>query len=78
MLTRKQLECYRAMEAYYKRNGVMPSYEELADLVGYKSKSGVHRLVEALETRGVLFKLKGCARATRLLPLNQATEKGQQ
>lgn len=69
MLTPKQLECYRAMEGYKSRNGVMPSYRELMELLGLKSLSGIHRMVEGMEERGALQRLPDRARAIRLLPL---------
>ena len=70
MLTPKQLECYRAMEAYKARNGVIPSYRELMEILGLNSLSGIHRMVAGMEKRGAIQRLRGQARAIRLLPLD--------
>lgn len=67
MLTRKQKECYEAMVAYEKRNGVIPSYDELMDILGLNSKSGIHRLLTGLEERGAIQRIPNRARAIRLL-----------
>ena len=69
MLTKRQKQLYDAMKDYSARNGgVMPSYDELTDMVGLKSKSGVHRLVLALEERGAIRRLPGRARAIAIIP----------
>ena len=70
MLTKQQLKCYNAMKDYKARNGVIPSYDELVDLMGLKSKSGVHRMVVSMELRGAIERIPGMARAIRLLPLH--------
>ena len=78
MLTRKQLDCYNAIKAYKSRNfGVAPSYDELLDLLGLKSKSGVFRLVSALEERGAIKRIPNRARAIKLLPLDELTDNAQ-
>lgn len=69
MLTQKQLEAYNAMKAYKDRNGVIPSYEELADMIGIKSKSGVHRLIMGLEERGAIRRIPNRARCISLKKL---------
>lgn len=66
MLTRKQLELYQIIKGYKERNGVVPSYEEMADMIGQKSKSGIHRMIVALERRGAIQRLPHCARAISL------------
>ena len=70
MLTMKMLKAYRAMEDYKKRNGVMPSYQEMTELFGVKSKSEVARLIISLEERGAIQRIPNRARAIRLLPLD--------
>ena len=69
MLTRKMLKLYRIMEEYKARNGVMPSYQEMSDMMELHSKSGIHRLILALEERGALVRLPDRARAIALRPL---------
>jgi repressor LexA len=66
MLTRKQLDLYESMKAYKDRNGIMPSYDEMADMIGLKSKSGIHRMILALEDRGAIYRRAGRARAISL------------
>lgn len=69
MLTKKQLQLYRLMEDYKQRNGIMPSYEEMQEMIGLKSKSGVHRLITGMEARGVIRRFPNLARAIELKPL---------
>ena len=69
MLTPKMLQLYRVMEAYKARNGVMPSYQEMADMMGINSTSGIQRLILGLEERGALVRLPNRARAIALRPL---------
>jgi len=52
MLTAKQAECLTAIERHIANTGTAPSYEELGRTLGQRSKSGVHRLILALEERG--------------------------
>ncbi len=69
VLTRKMLKLYRIMEDYKERNGVMPSYDEMVDMMGVKSKSGINRLIESMEERGAIERIPRKARAIRLLDL---------
>ena len=69
MLTPKMLKLYRIMEDYKARNGVMTYYEEMVDMMGLKSKSGINRLIISMEERGAIKRLPNQARAIRLLPL---------
>ncbi len=69
MLTAKQLELLRFIDARLKATGVSPSFEEMKQALGLKSKSGVHRLVEALEERRFLRRLANRARALEVLRL---------
>lgn len=67
MLTPKQLACFQAIKSYTARNGYAPTYEELADTLGLKSKSGVSRLVLGLEARGKLRRIPNRARAFEVI-----------
>lgn len=63
-LTRKMRELYDFIVAYsQENNGVAPSFDEMKDAVSLASKSGVHRLITALEERGVIRRLHNRARA---------------
>ena len=64
MLTRKQRELLMFLEERISQSGVTPSFEEMKDKVGLKSKSGIHRLISALEDRGFIKKLPFKARAS--------------
>jgi repressor LexA len=63
MLTRKQHELLKFIDERVKRDGVAPSFDEMRDAVNLKSKSGVHRLITALEERGFIRRLPHRARA---------------
>jgi repressor LexA len=52
MLTKKQKQLLNYIGTFQSRNGVTPSYEEMKDALELKSKSGIHRLILALEERG--------------------------
>lgn len=68
MLTRKQRELLDYIGAFVATEGAAPSFEEMKDALGLKSKSGVHRLVSALEERGFIRRLPNRARAIE--PIN--------
>lgn len=70
MLTRPMLKLYNVMKDYYDRNGFMPSYEEMNDMMGLNSKSGINRLIVGMEERGAIQRIPNKARAIRLLPLD--------
>ena len=82
MLTKKQRELLMFLEERISQSGVTPSFEEMKDKVGLKSKSGIHRLISALEDRGFIKKLPFKARAIEILklpnikqrPLDEKTE----
>jgi repressor LexA len=63
MLTRKQHELLTYINARLSESGVSPSFEEMKDALDLKSKSGVHRLISALEERGFIRRLPNRARA---------------
>jgi len=67
MLTRKQHELICYIEDRLAETGVSPSFEEMKEALDLKSKSGVHRLINALEERGFLRRLPNRARALEIL-----------
>ena len=69
MLTKKQHELLLFLEEKIAQSGVTPSFEEMKNKVGLKSKSGIHRLISALEDRGFIKKLPFKARAIEILKL---------
>ncbi|MSO92132.1 MAG: transcriptional repressor LexA [Rhodospirillales bacterium] len=74
MLTRKQYELLVFIDARLKAGGVSPSFDEMKDALGLKSKSGIHRLITGLEERGFIRRLPHRARALEVvrLPENMA------
>lgn len=69
MLTKKQHELLDFIHARVTDTGVSPSFDEMKDALGLKSKSGVHRLITALEERGFIRRLPNRARALEVLRL---------
>ena len=67
MLTRKQHELLLYINERLSETGVSPSFEEMKDALDLKSKSGVHRLISALEERGFIRRLANRARALEVL-----------
>jgi repressor LexA len=67
MLTRKQHELICFIEDRLATTGVSPSFEEMKEALDLKSKSGVHRLISALEERGYIKRLPNRARALEIL-----------
>ena len=67
MLTQKQKELLNYISNFQNRNGVTPSFEEMKDALSLKSKSGIHRLVIALEERGFVKRLAHKARALEII-----------
>ncbi|MAU42022.1 MAG: repressor LexA [Kordiimonas sp.] len=72
MLTRKQHDLLILINDRLQQTGVAPSFEEMKDAVGLKSKSGIHRLINALEERGFIRRLPNRARALEVLRLPDA------
>ena len=66
MLTRKQHELLTYINERLAEDGVSPSFEEMKDALDLKSKSGVHRLISALEERGFIRRLANRARALEI------------
>ncbi len=75
MLTRKQLELLDFIKQRMDRDGVPPSFDEMKDALDLKSKSGIHRLITALEERGFIRRLAHRARALEIVKLPEAMEK---
>jgi repressor LexA len=67
MLTRKQHELLRFIHDRLKEDGVPPSFDEMKDALDLRSKSGIHRLIMALEERGFIRRLPNRARALEVL-----------
>lgn len=69
MLTRKQHELLVYIDRHLKQTGFSPSFEEMKEALHLKSKSGIHRLISALEERGFLARRRHRARALEVLRL---------
>jgi len=69
MLTRKQHELLRFINERLKETGVPPSFDEMKDALDLRSKSGIHRLITALEERGFIRRLANRARAIEVIRL---------
>ena len=76
MLTRKQLELLRYIHERLKETGVPPSFDEMKDALDLRSKSGIHRLITALEERGFIKRLPNRARALEVIKLPEAMGQG--
>jgi repressor LexA len=72
MLTRKQLELLLFINSRLKEDGVPPSFEEMKEALNLQSKSGVHRLIVALEERGFLKRMPNRARALEVIKLPES------
>ncbi|QMW21776.1 transcriptional repressor LexA [Sandaracinobacteroides saxicola] len=78
MLTRKQHELLVFINDRLAETGVSPSFEEMKEALALKSKSGVHRLIGALEEREFLRRLPNRARALEVVKLPEAMKAGVQ
>ena len=76
MLTRKQLELLRFIHERLKEAGVPPSFDEMKDALDLRSKSGIHRLITALEERGFIRRLPNRARAIEVIKLPESVSHG--
>ncbi|MBB3980888.1 repressor LexA [Sphingobium fontiphilum] len=72
MLTPKQQELLRFIQDRLEKDGVSPSFEEMKDALDLRSKSGIHRLINALEERGFIRRLPNRARALEVMKLPEA------
>jgi repressor LexA len=73
MLTKKQSELLRYIHERLKETGVPPSFDEMKDALDLRSKSGIHRLIMALEERGFIRRLPNRARALEVLRLPESS-----
>src|SRR6476619_3641500 len=76
MLTRKQFELLRFIHERLTEAGVPPSFDEMKDALDLRSKSGIHRLITALEERGYIRRLEKRARALEIVRLAENTSAG--
>src|SRR3954454_12816300 len=76
MLTRKQYELLRFISERLKESGVPPSFDEMKDALDLRSKSGIHRLITALEERGFIRRLPNRARAIEVIKLPESVAHG--
>ena len=71
MLTKKQFELLLFINERLKETGVSPSFDEMKEALNLKSKSGIHRLITALEERGFIKRLAHRARALDVINCRQ-------
>ena len=76
MLTRKQFELLRFIHERLKEAGIPPSFDEMKDALDLRSKSGIHRLITALEERGFIRRLPNRARAIEVIKLPESVGHG--
>src|SRR5580704_5221511 len=76
MLTRKQFELLRFIHERVKEAGVPPSFDEMKEALDLRSKSGIHRLITALEERGFIRRLPNRARAIEVIKLPESVAHG--
>ena len=69
MLTRKQLDLLNFINERMRKDGVPPSFDEMKDALDLRSKSGIHRLITALEERGFIRRLAHRARAIEIVKM---------
>jgi len=75
MLTKKQKDLLDYIHRQtLETEGVCPSFDEMREHMQLKSKSGIHRLVTALETRGFIRRIPNCARAIEVLRMPQTVQ----
>ncbi|PZQ21407.1 MAG: repressor LexA [Sphingopyxis macrogoltabida] len=74
MLTAKQHELLHFIQDRLDASGISPSFEEMKEALGLKSKSGIHRLISALEERGFLRRLPNRARALEVLKVPEGAK----
>ncbi len=75
MLTKKQLDLLDFINRRMQRDGVPPSFDEMKEALDLRSKSGIHRLITALEERGFIRRLPHRARAIEVVKLPEALAK---
>ncbi|MEL6570382.1 MAG: transcriptional repressor LexA [Pseudomonadota bacterium] len=72
MLTKKQLDLLEFIHIRLQRDGVPPSFDEMKEALDLRSKSGIHRLITALEERGFIRRMAHRARALEIVKLPEA------
>ena len=72
MLTKKQLDLLQFIHKRVQRDGVPPSFDEMKEALDLRSKSGIHRLITALEERGFIRRLAHRARAIEIVKLPES------
>jgi len=72
MLTKKQLDLLEFIHKRIQRDGVPPSFDEMKEALDLRSKSGIHRLITALEERGFIRRLAHRARALEIIKLPES------
>lgn len=72
MLTKKQLELLNFIYERVRETGVAPSFDEMKDALNLRSKSGIHRLINALEERGFIRRMAHRARAVEVIRLPES------
>ena len=72
MLTQKQLDLLEFIQKRLSKNGVPPSFDEMKEALDLRSKSGIHRLITALEERGFIKRLANRARAIEIVKMPNA------
>ncbi|MFM9161778.1 MAG: transcriptional repressor LexA [Methylocystis sp.] len=75
MLTKKQSDLLRFIHERLKESGVPPSFDEMKEALDLRSKSGIHRLILALEERGFIRRLPNRARALEVLRLPESSSR---
>lgn len=78
MLTKKQVQLLEFIHKRLEREGVPPSFDEMKDALDLRSKSGIHRLVTALEERGFIRRLPHRARALEIVRLPDSLARNRQ
>jgi repressor LexA len=76
MLTRKQYDLLHFIHKRLQKDGVPPSFDEMKEALDLRSKSGIHRLITALEERGFIRRLAHRARAIEIVRLPESLEGG--
>ncbi|MBR9863814.1 MAG: transcriptional repressor LexA [Rhodobacteraceae bacterium] len=76
MLTRKQMDLLEFIHKRMQKDGVPPSFDEMKEALDLRSKSGIHRLITALEERGFIRRLAHRARAIEIVRLPDSIESG--
>ena len=76
MLTRKQHDLLRFIHDRLRETGIPPSFDEMKEALDLKSKSGIHRLITALEERGFIRRLPNRARAIEVIKLPDQSGQG--